>query len=56
MKKKKEPVSAEDQETIPEQLPVLPVRNTVLFPGTVSPINVGRAESIQMIDENLFER
>ena len=36
-----------------DQLPVLPLRNTVLFPGTLNPITVGRAESLQMIDENL---
>ncbi len=40
---------------VPDLLPVLPLRNTVLFPGTLNPITVGRAESLQMIDENLSD-
>jgi len=38
-------------EQIPEKLPVLPLRNTVLFPGVVVPITVGRDKSIQLIKE-----
>lgn len=36
-------------EKIPEILPILPLRNTVLFPGVVIPITVGRDRSIQLI-------
>ncbi len=36
------------QET-PEILPILPVRNTVLFPGVVIPITVGRQKSIKLV-------
>jgi ATP-dependent Lon protease len=34
---------------IPEALPILPLRNTVLFPGVVIPITVGRDKSIRLI-------
>jgi ATP-dependent Lon protease len=33
----------------PEELPILPVRNTVLFPGVVIPITVGRQKSIRLV-------
>ncbi|MGE4587268.1 MAG: LON peptidase substrate-binding domain-containing protein, partial [Mangrovibacterium sp.] len=33
----------------PEILPVLPLRNTVLFPGVVIPITVGRKKSLELI-------
>ncbi|MBY0369262.1 LON peptidase substrate-binding domain-containing protein, partial [bacterium] len=32
-----------------EPIPVLPVRNTVLFPNTISPLVVGRAKSIEAV-------
>jgi len=36
---------------IPEELPILPLRNTVLFPGVILPITVGRTKSIRLIKE-----
>jgi ATP-dependent Lon protease len=36
---------------LPEELPLLPLRNSVLFPGVVIPITVGRDKSIQLIKE-----
>ncbi|RLD39467.1 MAG: endopeptidase La [Bacteroidetes bacterium] len=39
-------------EDIPNSLPVLPLRNTVLFPGVVVPITVGRDKSIQLIKDS----
>ena len=37
------------KESIPEELPILPLRNTVLFPGVIIPITVGRDKSIQLV-------
>ncbi len=36
---------------IPEILPILPLRNTVLFPGVVLPITVGRDKSIKAVND-----
>ncbi len=49
-------LTAEDEEIInaedvPDVLPILPLRNTVLFPGVVIPITVGRDKSIRLIKE-----
>src|SRR5256885_15543626 len=37
--------------TIPNTLPILPIRNIVVFPGTVMPLNVGRPKSKALLDE-----
>ncbi|MEZ4841797.1 MAG: endopeptidase La [Flavobacteriaceae bacterium] len=39
------------KEDVPEVLPILPLRNTVLFPGVVIPITAGRDQSIRLIKE-----
>lgn len=49
-------LTAEDEEEmnkeeLPETLPVLPLRNTVLFPGVVIPITAGRDSSINLIKD-----
>src|ERR1043165_1760734 len=36
-------------EDLPEELSILPIKNTVLFPGVVIPITVGRAKSIKLV-------
>ena len=36
---------------VPDQVPILPLRNTVLFPGVVIPITVGRDKSIKAVKE-----
>jgi ATP-dependent Lon protease len=36
---------------VPESLPILSLRNTVLFPGVVLPISIGRPRSIQLIKD-----
>ena len=38
---------------LPAQLPILPLRNTVLFPGVVLPITIGRDTSLQLVREAL---
>ena len=38
-------------EALPNSLPLLPLRNTVLFPGVVIPITAGRDKSIQLIKD-----
>jgi len=40
-----------NQEEIPDELAILPLRNTVLFPGVVIPITAGRDKSIQLIKD-----
>lgn len=40
-----------NSDDVPEVLPILPLRNTVLFPGVVAPITVGRDKSIALINE-----
>ena len=40
---------AMQRENTPEELAILPLRNTVLFPGVVMPINVGRDQSLRLI-------
>ncbi|SHF52552.1 ATP-dependent Lon protease [Salegentibacter echinorum] len=40
-----------NREQLPETLPILPLRNTVLFPGVVIPITAGRDTSIKLINE-----
>lgn len=50
-------LSAEEEELIhkedtPDILPILPVRNTVLFPGVVIPVTVGRQKSIRLVKKS----
>jgi ATP-dependent Lon protease len=40
-----------DEQEIPSELPLLPLRNTVLFPGVVIPITVGRDKSIKAVND-----
>jgi ATP-dependent Lon protease len=55
-----ETVGGESQESglqfeIPQVLPVLPLRNTVVFPNQIIPISVGREKSIQLVKETRSE-
>lgn len=40
-----------NKEMLPFSLPILPLRNMVLFPGVVIPITAGRDKSIKLIDD-----
>jgi len=49
-------ITAEEEEVMnkdsyPDVLPILPLRNNVLFPGVVIPITVGRDRSIKLVQE-----
>ncbi|MEO1021214.1 MAG: endopeptidase La [Bacteroidota bacterium] len=51
------PLMSEEEErelteaSVPEELPILPLKNTVLFPGVVVPITVGRDRSLALVKE-----
>ncbi|MDX1591093.1 MAG: endopeptidase La [Balneolaceae bacterium] len=51
------PLMSEEEEkkltesAIPEELPILPLKNTVLFPGVVVPITVGRDRSLALVKQ-----
>ena len=49
------PISGDDLSNndvkVPEVLPILTLKNTVLFPGVIIPITVGRDKSIKLIKE-----
>jgi len=51
------PILADDEGSelsngeIPDILPILPLRNTVMFPGIVMPITVGRQKSLQLVQD-----
>lgn len=40
-----------EMEQLPDELPILPLKNTVLFPGVVIPITIGRDKSIQLVKD-----
>jgi ATP-dependent Lon protease len=40
-----------DMEELPDELSILPLKNTVLFPGVVIPITIGRDKSIQLVKD-----
>src|SRR6266508_1264878 len=49
------PESAEEQIKIPETLPVLPLRDIVIFPFMIVPLFVSRERSIRAVDQALAE-
>jgi len=44
---------AAEPPSIPDTLPILPVRNAVLFPGIMAPLTVGRPSSRKLLEESL---
>lgn len=49
------PEGLDEDYELPPNLPILPVRNTVLFPGMVIPVTVGRAKSIRLVKKPIKE-
>ena len=43
------------KEDTPDILPILPLRNTVLFPGVIIPITIGRDRSVKLIRAPISE-
>jgi ATP-dependent Lon protease len=41
---------AKENRVIPQELPILPVRDTVLFPGAVMPLPIGRESSLALLE------
>jgi ATP-dependent Lon protease len=53
MSEKKLPTPPRDEDTVQfgDELPVLPIRNAVLFPGAVAPFDVGREKSVALVED-----
>jgi ATP-dependent Lon protease len=53
MTEKKGPPREKDEEQVQfgDELPVLPIRNAVLFPGAVAPFDVGREKSVALVED-----
>jgi ATP-dependent Lon protease len=53
MSEKKQSPAREDDEAVQfgDELPVLPIRNAVLFPGAVAPFDVGREKSVALVED-----
>src|SRR4030042_1666530 len=47
----KEEKGKEEKIVVPNELPVLPLRGTVLYPDLILPIMVGRKKSVKLIDD-----
>ncbi|MCC6644034.1 MAG: endopeptidase La [Polyangiaceae bacterium] len=51
MSEKKAPAKQEEEIVFGDELPVLPIRNAVLFPGAVAPFDVGREKSVALVED-----
>src|SRR4051812_17128263 len=53
MSEKKGPTREKDEEAVQfgDEVPVLPIRNAVLFPGAVAPFDVGREKSVALVED-----
>ncbi len=54
--KKAPPQRSEDEVRFGNLLPVLPIRNAVLFPGAVAPFDVGREKSVALVEDDEIDR
>ena len=51
-----EELSAGDRQiAVPDELPILPLRDTVLFPNSFMPLAVARQSSVRLIDEAISQ-
>jgi ATP-dependent Lon protease len=48
-----DPATAEVKTSLPEALPVLPLRESVPFPEALTPLAIGQERSIQLINDAL---
>lgn len=51
MSEKKKSAASEEDLEFSDELPVLPIRNAVLFPGAVAPFDVGREKSVALVED-----
>lgn len=49
------PQDIELVEELPDKIPILPLRNSVLFPGSIIPIDVGRRKSVRLVEESIAQ-
>jgi hypothetical protein len=49
------PSDDEGMIVIPDELPVLTLRNTVLFPGSIVPLGIGRTKTVRLVEETIKE-
>src|SRR3982750_349980 len=45
------PPRSDEEGVFGDELPVLPIRNAVLFPGAVAPFDVGREKSVALVED-----
>jgi ATP-dependent Lon protease len=50
-----QPPAEAAEDDLPDELPVLPLRNTVLFPEAVAPLAIGEPRSIRLIDDAMSD-
>jgi ATP-dependent Lon protease len=50
-----EEIQSESNSTIPNELPILPLKGVVVYPLTVLPLNVGQARSLRLVDDVVKE-
>ena len=47
------PPRSDEEIVFGDELPVLPIRNAVLFPGAVAPFDVGREKSVALVEDEI---
>ncbi|MEJ7735517.1 MAG: endopeptidase La [Polyangiaceae bacterium] len=50
------PPRSDEEVVFGDELPVLPIRNAVLFPGAVAPFDVGREKSVALVEDGVEQR